>query len=89
MGGGEHGRGEVDGDVQHVEADQSVLHQAPMEGGRVAAFELVQQAHALVGRAQQGAGAAGEIPDLKGADASRVAPVRPAGRPLGGHGDAG
>ena len=80
---------EVHGDVQHVQADEAVLHHRGVQRSRVASVELVQQRDALVGGGEEGAGAAGEVPDLQRRDAVLVAPFCAAGRVVSGNGESG
>ncbi len=85
----EHGGGEVDGDVEHVEADEAVLHHRRVEGLGVAAVQLVEQAETRVGCGEQRAGAAGEVADLQRGQRLGVAPVRASGRAVGGQREPG
>ena len=84
----EHGGGEVDGDVEHVEADEAVLHHRRVEGLGVAAVQLVEQAEARVGGGEQRARAAGEVADLERGEGVGVAPVGTAGRAARGQREA-
>ena len=85
---GEDCGGEMHRDVEHIQADQAVLHHRRVQRFGVAAVELVEQGDALVGGAEQGAGAAGEVADLEGGDGLFVAPFCAAGGLVGGDGEA-
>ena len=82
---GEHRGGEVDGDVEHIEADEAVLHHGSVQSLRVAAMELVEKREALIGGGEQRTGAAGEVANLgRLAESRRRANRRRRGRdPVG------
>ena len=89
MRSGEHGRRQVDGDVEHVQSVEAVLHHVRVEFLRFAAVQLVEQAEARVGGGEQRAGAAGEVADLQPGQRVPVAPVRAARSAVGGQREAG
>ena len=84
---GEDRGGEMHGDVEHIQADQTVFHHRRVQRFGVAAVELVEERDALVGGAEQGAGAAGEVADLEGGDGLFVAPFCAARSLIGGDGE--
>ena len=85
----EHRGGEVDGGVDHIEADEAVGHQVLMQRPRIAAVQLVQDGDALVCGREQRAGAAGEVADLDCAERIGVAPAGAARSAIGGHREPG
>ena len=78
MAAGEHRRRQVNGDVQHIQTDQPLLHHRCVDGARIAAVQLVEEREALIGGAQQRAGAAREIADPQRGERLRFAPLHAA-----------